>query len=344
MAATPDRTTELVLVFDAAGRRLGATRATDEVFDPPVRSFADLQSRLRTPDGSAADLGGMADAGVEVTGPGGRSLLTLEPLPVDQTAGWVIVRLVEDGDLAVVGMALGAVLSHELRTPLTTIYGGVQLLATGGVPEATRREAAASVLRASEHLNRIADDLVFFVRPAVDPAAAGEPILLAPILRTEVDRRRGPARSGQPGADGAEASEPLIELHVSPGLPPVLGSPELASHLVANVLDDAIAGSPPGGRVIVEAAANAGWVEVRVADSGRARDGAAAAAAFELFEPARRARGDASGANLGLAVARRLAERLGGLIDATANAPGGELVVRLPIAGGAGATEAAGRM
>jgi two-component system sensor histidine kinase KdpD len=121
-------------------------------------------------------------------------------------------------------------------------------------------------------------------------------------------------------------------LHVSvpETLPAVYADPALLERALANVIANALAWSPPGAPVAVEAAEVAGRIHLRIIDRGpgvlpRDRD--------KVFQPFQRLgdRSTQAGVGLGLAVARGFIEAVGGSIDLD-DTPGGGLTVLVDLA------------
>ncbi len=127
-----------------------------------------------------------------------------------------------------------------------------------------------------------------------------------------------------------------VDVAVPDTLPAVQADPALLERALANIVANALAWSPEGAKVRIEAAPVAGRMHVRVIDRG---PGVAPADRERVFRPFQRL-GDHStqaGVGLGLAVARGFVHVLGGdvLLDDT---PGGGLtaVVDLPLAADSG--------
>jgi signal transduction histidine kinase len=219
----------------------------------------------------------------------------------------------EAGDPAAIVRTLGSFLAHQLRTPLTTIYAGADLIAQDRLPPDRRAEAAGSIARESRRLHAIVEDLVVFVRDE-EPEGDPEPLLVQRLIAVEVDRRR------------RASAEPAIELRAENDIPPILASQAEVEHVIRNLIEHAALNTPPGGRIKVDVRNVGERVEVAISDEGPGRDEAAASTAFDLFAATHRDNGDASGANLGLVVARRLAEGTGGALRALASDRGQTIV------------------
>jgi signal transduction histidine kinase len=322
--------TDAVFVFDAHGSRWAGTPGVDKALGGrPIERVGDLSARFRQPDGMPLELE-LAGTRIAVGAngqSGSRVVITTELLGEGgdvprQPAMVVSVRPFRDeDDPATVHHALGSVLAHELRTPMTTIFGGAQLVSDPRVSETTRNEAARSVGREAQHLNRIIEDLVVLVRSSRDSPPGLEPVMLQHI----VPRAVASTRATRPKAS--------IEMSLPASLPAVMGAGEQVDHVVHNLVDHAVVYSPPGGTVRVEARRAGRNVEVHIVDDGPARDELEAMGAFDLFHTSARTAADPSGANLGLVVTRRLVLAMGGRIWASSDSPGGELAFSLPIAG-----------
>jgi signal transduction histidine kinase len=322
--------TDAVFVFDAEGSRCAGTPGVDKAFGGrPIARVADLAARFRQADGMPLDLelpGTRIALGANGQS-GSRVVITTELLGegdrVPRGPAMVVsVRPFRDeDDPATVHHALGSVLAHELRTPMTTIFGGAQLVSDPRVSETTRNEAARSVGREAQHLNRIIEDLVVLVRSSRDSPPGLDPVMLQHV----VPRAVASTKATRPRAS--------IEVSLPQSLPPVMGAEEQVDHVVHNLLDHAVVYSPPGGTVRIEARRAGHSVEVHVLDDGPARDEMTALGAFDLFHTSARTAADPSGANLGLVVTRRLVLAMGGRIWASSDAPGGDLAFSLPIAG-----------
>jgi signal transduction histidine kinase len=312
--------TNAVLVFDAFGRRVAVTPGADELLGASVGDRAALTRRFRQADGSRLDLD---DDGprlaTSVDDPSRRFSITSRAL-ADDGGSIVVVREVGDDDPGMLQGLLGSVLAHELRTPLTTIFGGAQLVSDPSVSEATRREAAKSVAREAQRLHRVVEDLLALVRLNPSDPAALEPLLLQRVVPPVIEsfRRFDP--------------DPAIVLTLPRSLPPVLASESELGRLIEGLLSDAAAYTLPGQVIRIRARRAGGTVEIRVSDDGPGRDPTEAAHAFDLFARSPRSSADPAGANLGLVVARRLVERMGGRIWARPAPRGGDIAFAIPIA------------
>ncbi|MFN8520270.1 MAG: ATP-binding protein [Chloroflexota bacterium] len=198
-------------------------------------------------------------------------------------------------------MQLVGDVAHELRTPLTTLDGYLEGL-EDGVIEPT--EATWRLLRGeTARLTRIVNDLSELWR-----AESREvPLLLGPVDASGVCR------------DVAERMAPLAEprsvrLVVDASVPRVaVADRDRLSQVVSNFVSNAIRYAPEGSTVVIKSDASEGSVGISVRDEGPGLAPGQLEAVFERFyrvDPSRsRAMG---GSGIGLAIARALAEAMGG--------------------------------
>ena len=120
-----------------------------------------------------------------------------------------------------------------------------------------------------------------------------------------------------------------LHLDVVPDLPLLMIDRVLFARAITNVIENALHAMPSGGDLRISTAASAGEVEVRVADTGIGMDEDAMARIFEPYFSTK-----AIGTGLGLTIAKRNVEALGGTIGVTSRKGQGTVVViRLPSAG-----------
>jgi signal transduction histidine kinase len=134
-----------------------------------------------------------------------------------------------------------------------------------------------------------------------------------------------------------------ITLEFSPDTDvPCSGDDAMLRHLVSNLLDNAIKYTPAGGRVSVTLERHdgmCGMCELAVHDTGPGIPDALRSRIFERFvrgddARARSAGSATTGAGLGLAIARVIAEAHGGTIELTQTGPAGStFTLRLPASG-----------
>ncbi|MBL8286905.1 MAG: response regulator [Rubrivivax sp.] len=214
-----------------------------------------------------------------------------------------------------------AMLSHELRNPLAPLRSALELMrldghsaAPGPVREMMERQVA--------HLVRLVDDLLESSR----------------ISRGLLELKLAPVQIGEVLRAAVEAAGPLIRErghHLELALPSEAlwteGDAVRLSQVFANLLNNAARYTPHGGRIWLHAAAAPGGrARVSVRDSGVGFQPEAQARLFEMFS---RGAGS-SGLGIGLALARKLVEMHGGILEASSEGEGrgAEFVVTLALA------------
>jgi two-component system sensor histidine kinase BaeS len=127
-----------------------------------------------------------------------------------------------------------------------------------------------------------------------------------------------------------------VEVLATPPTPPlrVLADSGRLEQVVGNLVANAVRHTPPGGLVVLSAAAAGDAVSIEVKDTG---EGIAAEDLPHIWERFYRGAGaPAGGAGLGLALVKELSEAMGGAVDVESTPDQGSVfVVRLPAAGAA---------
>ena len=205
--------------------------------------------------------------------------------------------------------------SHELKTPLTAIRGYAEGLGEGVLPA---EEAAATILRESQRLERLVGDLLDLGRMnKAEFSVRREPIDLDAIAQEALGRYESQARGF------------LVTLEaVGAGAAPAIGDADRTLQIVSNLVENALRLTPAGGsvRVVTEPGS------IRVEDTGPGLRPEELEQAFDRFYLySRYGRERPVGTGLGLAIVKELAQGMGGSVSA-ASAPGQLTVftVRLP--------------
>ena len=208
--------------------------------------------------------------------------------------------------------------SHELRTPTAIVRTEADVtLSREHRGEGEYRDSVGIIRDASRRMARIVDDLFLLAR-----ADAGHLVLRrAPIYLEEVVD--GSARGVRHIADQKGVTLTLNDLVEAP----VDGDADLLGRLLLNLLDNAIKHSPSGGTIRVSLSREGGEYRVSIADEGPGIPEAARERVFERFFRADEARvrdesGHTTGAGLGLAISRRIAELHGGTLVLVDSRPG----------------------
>lgn len=208
---------------------------------------------------------------------------------------------------------------HDLRNPIATAYSVCEMLEAGWYRMADhdrlRRVARmrGTLGNAVSHLNRL-QMIVRLERGASDEP--GQPFAVRPLVE-ELAREAGVDRGG------SRASVRIVG-----DLPDMVGEPGLVRALLAELIENSLKFSPPGASVELRLGVDGGNRVVEVLDQGIGVPEGEEEAIFEAFRRGSNA-ADFPGCGLGLALARRIAERMGGSL---VYVPGmrGRFVLALP--------------
>ncbi len=221
--------------------------------------------------------------------------------------------------------------SHELRTPVAVLRTEADVtLSRPTRTEAEYRDSIAIMRESARRLGRIVDDLFLLAR-----ADSGHLPLRREALYLEevVDEA---ARAVRTLAQERQVRVELLPLDDSP----FDGDADLLGRALLNLLDNAIKHSPAGATVTLALTRQAHEYHINVMDEGPGIPPEAQAHIFERFFRADRSRGrdgrDAtSGAGLGLAIGRWIAEAHGGRLELVrSDERGSEFRISLPVSNG----------
>ena len=210
------------------------------------------------------------------------------------------------------------VVSHELRTPVTAIRGHVDALREGLAEDTEARDASLAVIRAqTDRLARLVGDLLDLARMEADQFTLED---------DEVEVKRLLEQAYQSFTE--EARRRGIEYDCSLGANPVISTDgDRLLQIVSNLLDNAFAWTPDGGRIGLGLAADNGTIAVSVSDSG---PGIGPKERDRIFRPFWSRQGDGTG--LGLPIARQLARAMGGDLALQSEVGrGSRFELRLPV-------------
>ena len=207
----------------------------------------------------------------------------------------------------------------ELRTPVTSILGFSEVLKQESGPE-----LAGLVGLVHENSRRLSDavgSLVEFVELEEGRA----------IERRPMDAREVVEQAAEAFRAKAEAQGLTFETDLDDAPLRIYGEPSALQRAVEALVRNAVQFTEQG-RILVRAAQQDGRVAIEVQDSGA---GVSDAFRSQLFEPFRREDPDAGGGvGLGLAIAHRLVERMGGAIGVESHrGQGSTFRITFPAAG-----------
>jgi hypothetical protein len=218
-------------------------------------------------------------------------------------------------------------LSHELRTPLNAVLGFAELLRMNAEAEPlTRRQGQAvdQIHASGRHLLALVDEVLDLARieagrlslsiERVDPQLVVRQV--CDLVRPQAEAAGITLRAPDPTA----------------GLGVVADRTRLRQVLL-NLLTNAIKYNRPGGHVLVELRQGPDGVALSVRDTGIGLPADRMAELFQPFSRLGREAGDTPGTGVGLAVSRRLAEAMGGRLEAASvEGEGSCFTLHLPLA------------
>lgn len=216
-----------------------------------------------------------------------------------------------------------AAVSHDLRSPLTALLAHAEALETGVADDPGR--SLAVITQKGHQLKQLIDDL--FELAALD--ADQSPWRTSRTDVAEVVRQCVAGWLPQFEAAGMAIDPDIPEAALVADLPP--GKLE---RVLDNLLGNALKYAADGGWLGVQAALTGGMIRIVVADHGPGIPADEQSRIFDQFYRAGAARtGTVRGSGLGLAVARRTLERMGGRIGVESPPAGGaRFWVELPAA------------
>jgi len=207
--------------------------------------------------------------------------------------------------------------SHEFKTPVAGVKGLLQSLALGSIPDAQRAELIELGQHECDRLEHLAETILAYQRAmSRDPREGVQPIDTQRFIADLLAHRARTTGGGQVELSEIDAVQVLADRD---GLRVIL----------ENLLDNAH--KYGGGSVRLAGAVRDGRWRLDISDRGR---GFAPESAERLFDIHNRGSGEGvtHGAGLGLAIARKLARRMGGDIIARSPGPGQGAVFSVSLA------------
>jgi PAS domain S-box-containing protein len=216
-------------------------------------------------------------------------------------------------------------MSHELRTPLNAMIGFAQLLGLDRSPALAphHHDWAGQIQRAGWHLLEMINDTLDLAR--IESGAvqmALHPVHVPAMVAASLSMVSNAAR--QRGV--------VLHEELSPDAPLVLGDETRLKQVLTNLLSNAVKYNIEGGSVVVGTMLDVqGHVEISVRDSGLGMSPEQMAALFQPYNRLGRESSSIEGTGIGLVISRRLAELMGGTLEAASVAGQGSVfTLRLP--------------
>lgn len=218
---------------------------------------------------------------------------------------------------------LVAGVSHELRTPVATVRGYIESALRRR--DTTPPDLAAdleTMEREITRLQRLIEDLFTLSRAEVGRIELRPESIDAGAAVRRLAETMAPLAWGQRRVQ--------IVSDIAPNLPPAHADAQRLEQIVSNLLGNAVRHTPPGGLVAVAADAEPKAVKIEVRDTGEGIAPDDLPRIFERFYRGQNQDGR-GGAGLGLALAKEMAEAMGGSVEAASTQGEGScFTVRLP--------------
>jgi two-component system sensor histidine kinase VicK len=314
LAAIFDGLTDAVIVVDFEGAVRFSNSAAARLLSPAGTPPEVVRPQLHR----ASDVGFSAHPALRI---GDRAYaMTARALP-DERAVLAVLRDRTDElrrELAEADFISNA--AHELRNPLAGISGAIEVLQGGAKNDPKDRDHFLSRLADdADRMSRLTQSLLTLARVESRGAAESEVVDVAVAIRDVVAAVQAPRH---------------VELAVEvEGDLAATGDPTLLRQVMIGLLTNAYKNTPPPGSVTVRARHDGeSEVVLEVIDTGSGIPEAEIERVFERFYRRSESRKQ-EGFGLGLAIARRMVDVMGGEIGAeSVDGEGSTFWVRLPVA------------
>ena len=353
LQAAIDSLPDPVVVFGVAGEIRNVNRAAETILglflepttkdplqnvDPSVRAVLERLRVYVLGGGGPFSPRGFEEA-VRVSSPEGDKYLLPRAIPVYEMGGALggatvilqdVTRLRRFDELK---SDLVATVAHEFRTPLTSLRMAIHLCLEEVVGPVTEKQA--DLLYAAredcERLQAMVDDLLDLSRIETGRVEMRKrPTSITALVKAALEGHR------------ALSEEREVQLNVAllPADEEMFVDPERVALVLSNLVSNALRHTPGGGQITLRAQPTNGWVRFEVADTGA---GIAKEHQSHVFEKFFRVPGTpASGAGLGLSIAKEIVEGHGGEIGVKSEeGRGSTFWFTLPLATGNETKEAA---
>ncbi|MGC3954488.1 MAG: ATP-binding protein [Propionicimonas sp.] len=213
--------------------------------------------------------------------------------------------------------------THELKTPIGAILLLAEAIEAASDDPETVREFTGRLTTESGRLNDLVSDILALSRlQSTEPFLLTDRVSVDAVIEGSVQRCRALSTSHEVG----------VTVGGQTGLW-VLGDAQQLETAVTNLIQNAIAYSEAGGRVVVTARADADAIAIKVSDNGIGISEANLERIFERFYRVDAGRSRASGGTgLGLSIVKHVAAAHGGDVTAWSRLnQGSTFTLRLPL-------------
>lgn len=193
--------------------------------------------------------------------------------------------------------------SHELRTPLTAIKGWAETLQTGGMNAGTYEKGMNVIIRESERLSGLVEELLDFSRMQNGRMT---------LMMEKIDLLAELGEAVYMFTDRAAAEHKYLLYEEPAMLSPVLGDINRLRQVFVNIIDNALKYTSEGGTIEVTVKEQAGFIRVVISDNGC---GIPAEHLPNVKKKFYKANQTVRGSGIGLALADEIMKLHGGQLD-----------------------------
>lgn len=211
---------------------------------------------------------------------------------------------------------LAAGVAHEIRNPLSTVKGVATYLAKRMQPGGREHEAASTMIKEVDRLDRVVSELLEFARPGT-------------LVTSETNLPDVVNRALRLADADLQAKDITVRIDAAPGFPLVFVNAERLAQALLNLILNSVQAMTPGGALTITLCPHpeSNRFSVSVSDTG---PGIPASAQALLFTPYFTTK--SSGTGLGLAIVHQIIEGHGGNISVkSAPGAGAEFIISLPL-------------
>ncbi len=214
-------------------------------------------------------------------------------------------------------------MSYELRTPLTSISGFAEMLQQGygGKLEEQGQAYVEAILDSTERLSGLVDKVLDLTQ-----SDAGQ----LPLERKPVDvavMLQDVARDHRPAAHAKQID---FAVELDPAIGSVQGDAKRLRQVFDHLLDNSLAYTPEGGRILLHGEGDRAQAVIIVSDNGPGMNMAEQTAALDRFGRISESRSGESALGLGLPLAKQFVEAHGGSLTLVSE-PGQGTLVRIEL-------------
>ena len=199
-------------------------------------------------------------------------------------------------------------MSYEFRTPLTSIGGFAELLDTGlgGELSESGKEYVGAILQSVDRLGEQIESVL-----DLSQSEAG----MLPLAHDEIDLVPFVTKLVEDRAARIKAAELTLDMRADKNAGRLEGDRRRLGRALGHLIDNAIAATPEGGRILIELGVHKGKARLVISDNGAGMDAATLARALEGIKVSADGKSVERRQGLGLPLARQLIEAHGGSLE-----------------------------